>query len=85
MIAPKGTQSITILMVEKEKQILLQSFQCLGLSGFYRSNDKFLVQSSVASSTSVQSRKLFVRHMVEDFGTGGSSGAVWTPSATKLT
>jgi hypothetical protein len=50
LIAPNGSETISILLVEKEKQILLQSYERLGQSGLDHSKDKFLVQSCVVSS-----------------------------------
>jgi hypothetical protein len=51
LIAPNGSETISILFVENQKQILLQSYERLGQSGldhFFK--DKFLVQSCVVSS-----------------------------------
>jgi hypothetical protein len=45
LLAPKGSETISILLVEKDKQILLQSYERLGQSGLDHSKDKFLVQS----------------------------------------
>ena len=45
IVAPGSTESVTILLVEKDKQMLLQSFDRLGQSALYHSKDKFLVQS----------------------------------------
>jgi hypothetical protein len=50
LIAPGGSETISILLVEKDKQILLQSYERLGQSGLDHSKDKFLVQSCVVSS-----------------------------------
>jgi hypothetical protein len=49
LIAPNGSETISILLVEKDKQILLQSYERLGQSGLDHSKDKFLVQSCVVS------------------------------------
>ena len=38
-------------MVEKDKQMLLQSYECLGLSGLCHSEDKLLVQSFAVGSS----------------------------------
>ena len=51
LIAPKGSETISILLVEKDKQILLQSYERLGQSGLDHSKDKFLVQSCVVNSS----------------------------------
>jgi len=45
IVSPGGTESVTILLVEKDKQVLLQSFDRLGQSALDHSKDKFLVQS----------------------------------------
>lgn len=45
LIAPGTSETISILLVEKDKQILLQSYERLGQSGLDHSKDKFLVQS----------------------------------------
>jgi len=47
IVAPGKTESVTILLVEKDKQVLLQSFDRLGQSALDHSKDKFLVQSCV--------------------------------------
>ena len=45
LLAPKGSEQISILLVDKDKQTLLQSYERLGQSGLDHSKDKFLVQS----------------------------------------
>jgi len=45
IVAPGTTENVTILLVEKDKQMLLQSFDRLGQSALDHSKDKFLVQS----------------------------------------
>mmetsp|Transcript_39121 Transcript_39121/g.44736 ORF Transcript_39121/g.44736 Transcript_39121/m.44736 type:complete len:332 (-) Transcript_39121:193-1188(-) len=45
LIAPGTSETISILLVEKDKQVLLQSYERLGQSGLDHSKDKFLVQS----------------------------------------
>ena len=53
LIKPNSSETISILLVGKDKQILLQSYERLGQSGLDHSKDKFLVQScSVDSSFS---------------------------------
>ena len=51
MIAPGGSESISILLVEKDKQILLQSYERLCQSGLDDCKDKFLVQSFAVGSS----------------------------------
>lgn len=50
VIGPGGTDAITIILVEKDKNLLLQSYESLGQSALDNSKDKFLVQSSEISS-----------------------------------
>lgn len=47
IVAPGTTETVNIVLVEKEKQMLLQSFDRLGQSALDHSKDKFLVQSCV--------------------------------------
>lgn len=49
LVAPNSSESISILLVEKDKQVLLQSFDRLGQSALDHSKDKFLVQSCAVS------------------------------------
>mmetsp|Transcript_2324 Transcript_2324/g.4989 ORF Transcript_2324/g.4989 Transcript_2324/m.4989 type:complete len:333 (+) Transcript_2324:146-1144(+) len=51
LIAPGTSETISILLVEKDKQVLLQAFDRLGQSGLDHSKDKFLVQSCTADSS----------------------------------
>mmetsp|Transcript_19454 Transcript_19454/g.26709 ORF Transcript_19454/g.26709 Transcript_19454/m.26709 type:complete len:355 (-) Transcript_19454:390-1454(-) len=48
IVAPNSTETVSILLVEKDKQILLQSYERLGQSALDHSKDKFLVQSCAA-------------------------------------
>lgn len=50
LIAPGTSESISILLVEKDKQVLLQNYDRLGQSGLDHSKDKFLVQSCTVDS-----------------------------------
>lgn len=45
VVAPGGTESVSILLVERDKQILLHSYDRLGQSALDHSKDKFLVQT----------------------------------------
>jgi len=45
IVAPGSSDSVNIVLVEKDKQMLLQSFDRLGQSALDHSKDKFLVQS----------------------------------------
>ena len=49
LIAPNSSETISILLVEKDKQVLLQSYDRLGQSALDHSKDKFLVQSCAVS------------------------------------
>lgn len=49
LVSPGGVETISILLVEKEKQSLLQSYDRLGQSALDHSKDKFLVQSCAVS------------------------------------
>jgi len=44
-VSPGGTETVSILLVERDKQILLHSYDRLGQSALDHSKDKFLVQS----------------------------------------
>lgn len=55
IIAPGKSETVSIILVEKDKQGLLQSFETLGQSALDHSKDKFLVQSrKVASDELIQ-------------------------------
>lgn len=47
VIAPGESETIAIILVDKEKQILIQSYDRLGQSALDHSKDKFLVQSCI--------------------------------------
>jgi MSP (Major sperm protein) domain len=49
LIRPGGTESVQILLVEKDKNSLLQSYSRLGQAALDHSKDKFLVQSCVVA------------------------------------
>jgi hypothetical protein len=49
LVAPGKSEVVTILLVEKDKQVLLQSYDRLGQSALDHSKDKFLVQSVAVS------------------------------------
>jgi len=51
LIAPGTSETISILLVEKDKQVLLQNYDRLGQSGLDHSKDKFLVQSCTVDET----------------------------------
>lgn len=49
VIAPGSSHSITIILVEKDKNVLLHSYESLGQSALDQNKDKFLVQTSEIS------------------------------------
>jgi len=49
LVLPGQVSSVSILLVEKDKETLLQSYDRLGPSALEHSKDKFLVQSSVVT------------------------------------
>lgn len=49
VVAPGSQETVSILLVEKDKMILLQSYERLGQSALDHSKDKFLVQSCALS------------------------------------
>lgn len=49
VVAPGETATVNILLVDKDKQMLLQSYDRLGQSALDHSKDKFLVQSCVVN------------------------------------
>lgn len=49
LIAPGGSETISIILVDKDRQVLLQSYDRLGQSALDHSKDKFLVQSLAVS------------------------------------
>mmetsp|Transcript_843 Transcript_843/g.1456 ORF Transcript_843/g.1456 Transcript_843/m.1456 type:complete len:324 (-) Transcript_843:198-1169(-) len=55
IVAPGTTETVNIVLVEKEKQILLQSFDRLGQSALDHSKDKFLVQSCIVDESFAKS------------------------------
>jgi len=54
LIQPGGSESVQILLVEKDKNSLLQSYNRLGQAALDHSKDKFLVQSCVVSADFVR-------------------------------
>ncbi|EEC44714.1 predicted protein, partial [Phaeodactylum tricornutum CCAP 1055/1] len=71
LIKPGGSETIQILLVEKDKQALMQSFQRLGQSALDHSKDKFLVQSCAVSQQFAS--------QYDDAGTGYDAlSTMWT-------
>eukprot|EP00536_Pseudo-nitzschia_multiseries_P006926 jgi/Psemu1/194171/e_gw1.154.76.1 len=83
LIAPGTSETISILLVEKDKQVLLQSHERLGQSGLDHSKDKFLVQSctvdnSFAAKKSGSQTELYdaLTSMWNSVASGGSSASL---------
>lgn len=83
LIAPGTSETISILLVEKDKQVLLQSYERLGQSGLDHSKDKFLVQSctvdnSFAAKKSGSQTELYdaLTSMWNSVASGGSSASL---------
>ena len=53
-MSPGKSETVTILLVEKDKQVLLQSYDRLGQTALDHSKDKFLVQSCEVSDAFAQ-------------------------------
>jgi len=51
IVAPGSSDTVNIVLVEKDKQMLLQSFDRLGQSALDHHKDKILVQSCIVDST----------------------------------
>lgn len=51
LIAPGSTEKVAIMLVEKDKNSLLQSYERLGQSALDHAKDKFLVQSCTVSDS----------------------------------
>lgn len=83
LVVPGTSETISILLVEKDKQVLLQSYERLGQSGLDHSKDKFLVQSctvdkSFAAKKSGNQTELYnaLTAMWNSVASGGSSAAL---------
>lgn len=72
VVSPGGTETVSILLVERDKQILLHSYDRLGQSALDHSKDKFLVQSCTVDGS------FAARYAAEKAraGGGGSDGKV---------
>mmetsp|Transcript_16634 Transcript_16634/g.48244 ORF Transcript_16634/g.48244 Transcript_16634/m.48244 type:complete len:322 (-) Transcript_16634:112-1077(-) len=84
LIAPKSSEQISILLVDKDKQTLMQSYDRLGQSGLDHSKDKFLVQScavgaNFAAKASGDSSELYdaLTSMWNSVTSGGTSTPVF--------
>lgn len=84
LIPPNGSEQISILLVEKDKQTLLQAFERLGQNGLDNSKDKFLVQScsvgaAFAAKADGDSAELYdaLTSMWNSVTSGGASTAIF--------
>lgn len=74
VIEPGGADSITIILVEKDRNLLLQNYESLGQSALDQCKDKFLVQASKISSE--MASKIYAEkntHLLTSFWSGTSS------------
>jgi len=76
IVSPGKTESVTILLVEKDKQVLLQSFDRLGQSALDHSKDKFLVQSCIVEDKFATEYALEKSKISEVTGAADSSKVV---------
>jgi len=75
IVSPGQSESVTILLVEKDKQVLLQSFDRLGQSALDHSKDKFLVQSCVVQDKFATDYAL-EKSKIDDLGSSVDSAKV---------
>jgi hypothetical protein len=83
IVAPGTTEKVTILLVEKDKQILLQSYDRLGQTALDHSKDKFLVQSC-ATPDDFASRYMSAKSKVTDDSEGNRAGKELVESLTTM-
>ena len=74
VVSPGGTETVSILLVERDKQILLHSYDRLGQSALDHSKDKFLVQSCTVEDG------FAAKYGAEKARAGGGDGKVSTIS-----
>jgi hypothetical protein len=73
IVAPGETATVNILLVDKDKQMLLQSYDRLGQSALDHSKDKFLVQSCVVNDDFA--KNYLAQKRVEDRSSSTSSSS----------
>ena len=66
IVAPGTSETVNIVLVEKDKQMLLQSFDRLGHHALDNSKDKFLVQSCVTGDEAFAKQFLKGRASLKD-------------------
>lgn len=86
LIESGGTQQVQILLVEKEKTSLLQSYQRLGQTALDHSKDKFLVQSVTIDTSQVEQMKDYdnLTSMWATVGSGGGGATTGDVTNRKL-
>jgi len=70
LIAPGGSEKVAIMLVEKDKNSLLQSYERLGQSALDHAKDKFLVQSCTVSPS-------FSSKFMDEKNTGSDNSALY--------
>lgn len=73
IVAPGDTATVNILLVDKDKQMLLQSYDRLGQSALDHSKDKFLVQSCVVNDDFA--KNYLAKKRLEDKSSSSSSSS----------
>lgn len=86
LIESGGTQQVQILLVEKDKTSLLQSYQRLGQTALDHSKDKFLVQSVTIDHSQVEQMKDYdnLTSMWASVGSGGGGATTGDVANRKL-
>lgn len=85
IVAPGTSESVTILLVEKDKQMLLQSFDRLGQSALDHSKDKFLVQSCTVEQALADAYSSKKKEMAKIAGDAQEVSKVTKEISDKLT
>jgi hypothetical protein len=75
IVAPGTSETVKIVLVEKDKQMLLQSFDRLGQSALDHSKDKFLVQSCMIDETFGKNYLEQKRTLVDDHSPDGAKAS----------
>lgn len=85
IVAPGSSETVAILLVEKDKQMLLQSFDRLGQSALDHSKDKFLVQSCIVDQAFADSFNSKKKEMAEIAGDSQEASKVGKELSESLT
>lgn len=82
IVNPGSSETIALILVEKDKQVLLQSYDRLGQSALDHSKDKFLVQSCAVPA---EFANKFTSKSTSETGTGGTkTGKELTDALTSM-